>query len=215
MTSIKIFTFNPFQENTYILFDETKQCVIIDPGNSNKNEDNEIISFIEKNQLEVVAILNTHCHIDHVLGNAKLSQYFKVPVIIPEGEQELFRSVKIYAPNYGFPEYQEADDVNFFESDEYRFGNTVLEILDVPGHSPGHIALSQPDQKFCISGDVLFDGSIGRTDLPGGNFDVLISSIRNVLFNLNDDTVIHSGHGLSTTIGKEKESNPFCGLHLN
>jgi hydroxyacylglutathione hydrolase len=209
--NITCLTFNPFQENTYLLHDDTKECIVIDPGCYEQAEHQELKRFIEKNDLKVVRLLNTHCHIDHVLGNKFVADTYGVELEIHEKELEILRAVPVYAPNYGFQMYSgmEASTKYLQEGDTIKFGNTELKILFAPGHAPGHVVFySEPDQ-VCIGGDVLFKGSIGRTDLPGGDFDTLITSIRTTLFTLPDETVVYPGHGPETTIGYEKKYNPF------
>ncbi len=213
MISIQSFVFNPFSENTYVVFDETREAVVIDPGCYELSEQAELDSFISANNLHVKFLLNTHCHIDHVLGNNYVKEKYKVPLIIHAIEDKVLRAVKSYASNYGFAQYAEALPDRFIEeNDTFSFGNTQWQILLLPGHSPGHIGFYDKTEKVIFSGDVLFDGSIGRTDLPGGNFETLISSIHQKLFTLPNDVIVYSGHGLTTTIGKEKVSNPFCAL---
>jgi hydroxyacylglutathione hydrolase len=215
MISIQSFVFNPFSENTYVVFDETREAVIIDPGCYERSEQIELDDFIKANNLEVKFLLNTHCHIDHVLGNHHVKEKYKAPFIIHAIEEKVLRAVKSYAPNYGFAQYQEALPDRFIEEgDVFSFGNTKWQILFLPGHAPGHIGFYDTSAKAIFSGDVLFDGSIGRTDLPGGNFDRLIDSIHQKLFVLPNDVTVYSGHGSTTTIGKEKVSNPFCALTL-
>ena len=215
MLSIHSFVFNPFSENTYVVFDETCEAVIIDPGCYERDEQAELDDFILDNKLQVKFLLNTHCHIDHVLGNYHVKEKYKVPLLIHSVEEKVLRTVKTYAPNYGFALYQETLPDRFINEGElFLFGKTKWQILFLPGHSPGHVAFYDATQKVVFSGDVLFDGSIGRTDLPGGNFETLIDSIHQKLFVLPDDIIIYSGHGPTTTIGKEKVSNPFCALTL-
>jgi hydroxyacylglutathione hydrolase len=213
MLKIKSFTFNAFQENTYVVFDETNQAVVIDPGCYSKAETQQLDEFIESTELSVKYLLNTHCHIDHVLGNAFVKEKYAVPFLIHQNDLPVLKAVKTYASNYGFPAYNEALPDGFIaEGDEIKFGTTTLEVIFLPGHAPGHVGFYQPRDKILISGDVLFNGSIGRTDLPGGNFNTLIESIHQKLFVLPDDVVVYSGHGTPTTLGKEKISNPFCAL---
>lgn len=215
MIKIQSFVFGPFMENTYILSDETGESVIIDPGCYDRGEKDTITGYVSTNNLKVVKLLNTHCHIDHVLGNDFIKEKYQVTLASHEKEAPLLKAVKTYAPNYGFPNYSEAEIDEFIdENDTVKFGQTQLEILFVPGHSPGHIAFYNREQKFCISGDVLFQGSIGRTDLPGGDFNTLIQSIHQKLFSLDNDVTVYCGHGPSTTIGEEKKSNPFCAIHM-
>ncbi len=210
---LKAFTFNPFMENTYVVYDQTKEALIIDPGCYDPREQQELIGFIEDNGLEVKLILNTHGHIDHVLGNYFMKNHFNVPLWIGEMDLDTLRSVEAYAPSYGFQNYQAVSPDKLLKSDEsINFGDSHLDILFVPGHAPGHIAFYNKSEGFIIGGDVLFDGSIGRTDLPGGDFDTLIASIHNEFFKFDDDTVVYSGHGGPTTIGKEKATNPFCAI---
>jgi hydroxyacylglutathione hydrolase len=213
MIEIKCFVFNPFMENTYVLFDETHECIIIDPGCYDTQEQNELSDFIRSGNLVVKQLINTHCHIDHVLGNAFIKEKFGVQLFIHPQEVAQLKAVKSYAPNYGFAQYQEAEaDGLLNENDSVFFGNQTLEVLFVPGHSPGHIALYHRESKILIGGDVLFENSIGRTDLPGGNFDTLIHSIHQKFFALPDDVTVYCGHGAETTIGFEKRTNPFCAL---
>ena len=213
MLQIKSFEFNPFQENTYVLYDDTKECIIVDPGCFDKREEEVLKSFITNNQLTVKKLINTHCHIDHVLGNAFVKHQFKVKLSIHPIEETLLRAVKTYAPNYGFHNYQDSTPDAFIdENNRIEFGNQSLEILFVPGHSPGHIALYDSQTKTLIGGDVLFQNSIGRTDLPGGDFDTLIASIHQKFFTLPEDVTVYCGHGPTTTIGFEKRTNPFCAL---
>ncbi len=213
MIQIKNFTFNPFQENTLVLFDETKECVIIDPGCYEKHEEEILSKFIEDNDLKVVQLLNTHCHIDHVLGNAFIKRKYGVDLIMHKIDEATLASVEVYAGSYGFAQYQPSTANKFVdEGDTIKFGNSELGILFVPGHAPGHIAFVNKEQNICIGGDVLFDGSIGRTDLPGGDFNTLIDSIHNKIFPLGEDMVVYPGHGPTTTVGKEMKSNPFCAI---
>lgn len=213
MLKVQSFVFNPFQENTYILFDETNECVIIDPGCGDEDENKILSSFIEKNKLTVKLLLNTHCHIDHVLGNYFVKEKFKVKFLMHEADLPVLKAVKVYAPNYGIAQYTEAEPDGFLkESDIVQFGNQSLKVLFVPGHAPGHIAFYDEVNQIVIGGDVLFYNSIGRTDLPGGNYEQLINSIHQKLFTLPDDVTVYPGHGPETTIGIEKKTNPFCAL---
>jgi|SRR5690606_8476525 hydroxyacylglutathione hydrolase len=213
MLQIKHFEFNPFQENTYVLYDETGECVIIDPGCSTKYEEDQLKKFITENQLTVKQVINTHCHIDHVLGNAFVKQTFGVKLLIHPIEEPLLRAVKTYAPNYGFFGYQEAEpDAFITEEDVLHVGKEKLRILFVPGHSPGHLAFYHEPSLSLIGGDVLFYNSIGRTDLPGGDYDTLIASIHQKFFSLPDEVTVYCGHGPVTKIGYEKRTNPFCAI---
>ncbi len=211
MTEIKYFTFNPFSENTYVLHDtESMEAVIIDPGCYSNEEKEELAAFVSSKKLKVIKLLNTHGHIDHVLGNAWVKEKFGVELYIGSEDAATLRSVETYASVYGFPQYRPAEADHFIkEGDTIMLGNSSMEVLFVPGHAPGHIAFYNKEQNFVINGDCLFRGSIGRTDLPGGDFDTLIRSIRSKLFSLPDETVVYCGHGPETTIGHEKKHNPF------
>lgn len=213
MIRVHDFTFNPFEEKTYVLFDETREAVIIDPGCYDGEEQEELASFIAAEKLTVKLLLNTHCHIDHVLGNFFVKQRYAVPFLIHSVEVPVLSSVKSYAPNYGFPGYQEVlPDSLLAEGTPVKFGQSQLDVLFLPGHSPGHVGFFAREQRLLIAGDVLFYRSIGRTDLPGGNTDTLLKSIHQKLFQLPDDVVVYPGHGPSTILGEEKVSNPFCAL---
>ena len=204
------FTFNPFAENTYLLHDDTNECVVIDPGCYEKQEREQLKQYIAENNLKVVRLLNTHCHIDHVLGNKFVADTYTVGLEIHPQDEQTLRAVPTYAPSYGFPQYAEVLPSYFLEeADTVKFGNTELQVFFTPGHAPGHIVFYNGPAKICIGGDVLFQGSIGRTDLPGGNFDTLITSIKEKMFALPDDVTVYPGHGPETTIGYEKRHNPF------
>ena len=212
MIQIKVFVFNPFSENTYVLFDETLEAIVIDPGCYESAEQDELVSYIKDKGLKVVRLINTHSHIDHCLGNQFIKDFYKVKLELHEKEVPVLASVASYASAYGFSGYQpSAPDTFLAEGETVVFGNSTLETIFVPGHSPGHIALINKEEHICIGGDVLFQGSIGRTDLPGGDFDTLVESIKSKFFTLDDSMVVYSGHGSTTTIGEEKLSNPFVG----
>jgi hydroxyacylglutathione hydrolase len=213
MIQIQSFTFNPFEENTYVLYDDTLEAIVVDPGCYEKEEQAELAEFISSKKLTVKYLINTHCHIDHVLGNDFVKSRYKVPFLLHPVELPVLRAVKTYAGNYGFPGYSEVlPDGDLQEDRKFNFGNSSLEILFLPGHSPGHVGLYHAGEKFIIGGDVLFFHSIGRTDLPGGNFETLIRSIHQKLFVLPDDVTVYAGHGTPTSIGEEKVNNPFCAL---
>ncbi|MBC6606787.1 MBL fold metallo-hydrolase [Hymenobacter sp. BT188] len=204
------FTFNAFSENTYLLHDATKQCVVIDPGCYEKAEQQALKAFIEAEGLQVVLLLNTHCHIDHVFGNQFIIDTYQVPFLIHEADLSVLRAVPTYAPSYGFPLYNPAEPTGFLTPGEpVTFGETTLEVRFAPGHAPGHVVFYHEPTETVIGGDVLFQGSIGRTDLPGGNYDTLIESIRTQLLTLPDSVTVYPGHGPATTIGAERRSNPF------
>jgi len=210
MIHIQLFTFNDFQENTYVLADETKQCIIIDPGCYRTEEQNTLTNYIKNNNLIPVKLLNTHCHIDHVLGNNFVASTFKIGLEIHANDLATLNSVADYGHLYGFNCEPSPQPIAFLkDGDMINFGNSKLEVRYVPGHSAGHIVLVSFEDKFVICGDVLFRGSIGRTDLPGGDYNTLINSIKTKLLTLADNFKIYSGHGPSTTIGFERENNPF------
>lgn len=214
MLSIQTFVFNPFSENTYVVSDETGTAVIIDPGCYETEEQNELDEYIASKRLSVKYLLNTHCHIDHVLGNYHVKKKYRVPLLMHTREENVLRAVKTYAPNYGFNGYQETTADQFIhEGEVISFGETTWDILFLPGHAPGHVGFYDKKEGVIFSGDVLFDGSIGRTDLPGGDYDTLIQSIREKMFALPSEVIVYCGHGATTTIGKEKQSNPYCGVH--
>ncbi|MFB6305883.1 MAG: MBL fold metallo-hydrolase [Flavobacteriales bacterium] len=206
MIQVKKFTFNPFMENTFILWDDTKECIIIDPGCFDDNEKNEISSYIKNNELKPVRLLNTHCHLDHVLGNKFIAQKYDLELELNEKEYPLLQQVPQQAQMFGVSGVEEFTEAkpSLKEGEMLKFGDSQLEMLFVPGHSPGHIVLYSKEQGFIIGGDVLFQGGIGRTDLPGGNHDQLIKNIKEKIFPLGDDII-----GPETNIGFEKGNNPF------
>jgi glyoxylase-like metal-dependent hydrolase (beta-lactamase superfamily II) len=197
------------------VYDETGEAVIIDPGCYERTEKDELAKFIVSENLHLKYLLNTHCHIDHVLGNYFIKEKYKIPFLIHPKDEPVLKAVKAYAPNYGFAAYQEATPDGYLSEQEIiQFGNTTLNVLFLPGHAPGHVGFYHEESLSLISGDVLFQQSIGRTDLPGGNFDILIESIQQKIFLLPDAVTIYPGHGDTTTIGEEKISNPFCAINL-
>lgn len=211
MITIETFTFNDFQENTYLLFDDTKECLIVDPGCYSAFEQSELKTFVDKHNLRPVGLINTHCHIDHVLGNAFVSNTWTLDLEIHRLDIPTLEAVKEYCQLYGFVNYEQSPEPSRFleEGDTITFGNSKLRVLFTPGHAPGHIVLHSQKHQFVIGGDVLFHNSIGRTDLPGGDYDTLIKSIKNKLLTLEDQTKVYCGHGPSTSIGFEKKNNPF------
>ncbi len=210
MISIKPFVFNPFQENTFVVYDETKEAIIIDAGCYADNEKQILASFISENQLKPVLAVNTHCHIDHVVGINYVKENYQIPLHVNKDEEFLLQASLEQGKIFGFNmDAPPVIDHYISEGDTIKFGNSGLSVISVPGHSPGSVALySLPDKKIIV-GDVLFDGGIGRTDLPGGSHDTLINSIRTKLLILPADVTVYPGHGPSTTIGKEHDTNPF------
>jgi len=207
---LKCFANNPYQENTYILYDNSGKCAIIDPGMYTASEQNVVVNFIREHSLAPVLLLNTHCHIDHVLGNRFVFDQYGLKPHFNQGEQWILDEVPAYAPAMGFRyEPSPLPEVYLPETGTVEFGDTVLELIFAPGHSPAHLCFYNRADNVLVGGDVLFKGSIGRTDLPGGDHDLLIRNIEEKLFTLPDDCVVYPGHGPETTIGYEKETNPF------
>lgn len=207
--TVEALVFNPFYENTYIISDEDNQAIIVDPGCYETYERDQLTQYIAQHNLSVKLALNTHCHIDHVLGNAFVKEEYGVPLWVPEGEKDLLEAVPNYATNWGINEYVQAEVDQFIGTDPIAIGKLTFEVRLAPGHSPGHLVFYNADEKILIGGDVLFRESIGRTDLPGGNHQQLLESIKRELFTLPDDTTVFSGHGPTTNIGYEKTHNPF------
>lgn len=210
MLQLKKFTFNPYQENTYVLYDESGACVIIDPGMYTGAEQNEFVAFIKANGLKPERLLNTHCHIDHVLGNKFVFDNWSLKPECHKGELYILQAVAGYAPQMGMHYELSPEPENFLpETGTIEFGNSALNLIFAPGHSPAHLCFYAEHENFLIGGDVLFYRSIGRTDLPGGNHQQLIDSIKQNVFQLPDDCEVFPGHGPSTSIGFEKMNNPF------
>ena len=210
MADVAVFTFNAFQENTVVVWDETRACTIFDPGCHDAAEKQILLNFILDHQLHVEKLINTHCHVDHVFGNKYVAETFNVGLEIHEGELPVLKAALQIANMYGF-EMEESPEPSGYikEGDIIEFGNTKLKALFTPGHSPASLSFYDEKSGFVVAGDVLFQGSIGRTDLPGGDFDTLISSIKNELLLLDEATIVYPGHGSQTTIGNEIRTNPF------
>jgi hydroxyacylglutathione hydrolase len=208
---IKTFVYNSFQENTYLLYDETKECIIIDPGCYRKEEKKELEEYISSNGLHPVKSVFTHCHIDHMLGASFLDQTYPGITFEAHKEENIFiENYKIFELMVGMHMEPPPALTGFLkEGEPVQWGTSSLETIHVPGHSPGSICFYSREQDFVIAGDVLFSDSIGRTDLPGGSMETLVSGIRAKLFSLPGSCVVYSGHGPSTSVGREKQYNSF------
>jgi len=211
LIQIKKFTFNLFSENTFVLSDdETKECAIVDPGCSDSLEEQELENFIIDNSLTIKYLINTHCHIDHILGCEFVKKKFNPTYYAPELDIPLLKNANMQASFVGMDlSISILPDEYLTEEKKLYLGISELSFLFTPGHTPGEFCIYIQDIKTCISGDVLFFDSIGRTDLWGGNYDVLIKSINEKLLSLPEETIIYPGHGESSTIGREKKLNPF------
>ena len=203
------FQFNAFQENSFVVWDSERNCVIIDPGCYEKHEEKELFDFIENEGLKPIALLNTHAHIDHILGNAAVKTKYAIPFYLHKDDLNTLQAVASYAQVYGFEKYKISPDPDFYlENDtEYKFGEISFKVFHTPGHAPGHVVFFEEDNEFVINGDVLFNGSFGRVDLPGGDLQTLKKSIFDIMFQLPENTVVFCGHGPKTTIEKEKKDN--------
>jgi hydroxyacylglutathione hydrolase len=216
MIQIKKFVFNVFSENTFILWDdESKECAVVDPGCSAKSEEQILENFIRENNLIVKYLINTHCHIDHILGCRYIKDKFNIDYYAPENDLPLLDNAKIQAKMFGI-QFSNAviPDKFITEETKLNIGDSPLDFLFTPGHTPGEYCIFMPKEKYCITGDVLFYDSIGRTDLWGGDHGTLINSIQKKLLQLPDETKIFPGHGDNSTIGREKNQNPFL-IELN
>jgi hydroxyacylglutathione hydrolase len=210
LLQVKSFTFSPIQENTYLLYNEQNQCAIIDPGCYYDEEKEELSAFIEAYRLKPVLLLNTHCHLDHVFGNKYLAEKYGLILHIHPNEKLVLDFAVTSGLMYNLPfDNYSGSFVYLNDGDTVQLGNEELKVLLTPGHSPGSISFYHAAQQFVISGDVLFQNSIGRTDLPGGDTPTLIKSIKEKLFTLPDEVTVYSGHGPATTVGREKRGNPY------
>ena len=206
--------FNPFWENTYIIYDETGECVIIDPGCYAVSEENALFGFLDSHQLKPLRVINTHGHVDHIVGNNAVKRRYGIKVAAHADNKADFTQAKRQAVWLGLQPVGDIDapGQELKDDEVIEMGNGILEVICTPGHARGSISLYAPAENWVFTGDALFCRSIGRTDLPGGDYDTLRESIRSRLFTLPDDTVVYSGHGEPTTIGEEKDFNPYVAL---
>lgn len=211
MTQVASFEFNPFAENTYVVYDESGECAIFDPGCYTHEERMALKHFITEKRLHPVRLINTHCHLDHVFGNAFVANTWNLGLEIHSGELPVLQRFAQVCQMYGIPFTEDSPaPTRFMEAGEaVAFGNTRLQALFTPGHSPASLSFYCAEAGFVLAGDVLFLESIGRHDLPGGDLSTLLQSIRSQLFTLPDETMVYAGHGHPTTIRHEKEYNPF------
>ncbi len=211
MMKIKYFVQNIFSVNTYLVWEEnSKEAIIIDPGASLKPEEEEISSFIEKEGLILKYMLNTHCHIDHIFGNAFIKNKYNPQFLAPEGDLFLLDIMVEHAGDFGVtmnPSPQ--PDTNITGDASIKIGECEAKFISTPGHTPDGYCVYFEKEKICFTGDTLFNEGIGRTDLWGGDFSVLMKSLKENLLTLPDDVVIYPGHGDKSTIGYEKNNNPF------
>jgi glyoxylase-like metal-dependent hydrolase (beta-lactamase superfamily II) len=210
MFQIKAFTFNPVQENTYILYNEDRECIIIDPGCYFDAEKEELKSFINAHKLQPKFLLNTHCHLDHVFGNKFIAEEYKLTLNAHSLEKEILEMAPASGLMFNLPfDNYQGDVIYLAEGDVISLGDDQLQVIHAPGHSPGSICFYCEKQHFIIGGDVLFQNSIGRTDLPYGNHQDLLKSIKEKIFMLPQNVKVYPGHGPETTIGAEIKENPF------
>ena len=212
MLKLYSFVFNPFSENTYVVYDDgTKECVIIDPGCSNECEENELFGYIDSHRLKPLMVINTHGHIDHIVGNTAVKNRYGIPVAAHPNVKDDFLRSRQQAQMFGlsFMVDCELPDRDLEDGEVIKMGESTLEVISTPGHAMGSISLYAEIEGWVFTGDALFCRSIGRTDLPGGNYEQLRTNIIERLFHLPDDTEVYSGHGESTTIFDERKYNMF------
>jgi glyoxylase-like metal-dependent hydrolase (beta-lactamase superfamily II) len=216
MITVDCLVFNPFQENTYVLSDETGSCVIVDPGCLESHEQVQLSNFIGERGFTPVMVLNTHLHLDHVFGNAYVAQTYNIPVYAHADDEFFLEMTQTYSRNYGIELEGNPPPLSgkLEEGKSVLFGNSKLQVIHVPGHSPGGVAFYHEESRVLISGDILFLGSIGRTDLMGGDYHALIEGIHQKMMKLSDDVNVYPGHGPSTTIGSERKHNPFLQMEV-
>ncbi len=208
--NIKTFTVNGFAVNSFVLYDDSGECLIIDPGFYEQKEKDSLLKFISENELKPIKVLNTHCHVDHILGNRFVCEQFQIPLSAHEEDEFLLNRASQMGEIFGFKGVSSPPIDDYLkQGDTVRFGNSEIEVIHTPGHSPGSVSFFNKQDGFIIAGDVLFAGSIGRTDLPKGNYKTLISSIMDKLLILPAETTVFPGHGPSTTIRHEYDTNPF------
>lgn len=216
MANIAVLTFNPFQENTYVVSDDTGECIVIDAGNYSAAEDRKLTEYIESRGLKPVMALNTHGHVDHILGIQYVKDTFGVPFALHGDDRFLVDSCREQGRMFGFEvDAAPAVDIDLKERAEIKFGDTTLELIHTPGHSPGHVCFYEPKNRILFSGDTLFRESIGRTDLPGGDYSWIMKSILQKLVPLGGNVQFYPGHGPASTIGHEMLYNPFITEVLN
>ncbi len=210
MIKVDTLVFNVFQENTYLVYDDTHECLIIDPGCHEAHEQQELVDYLDQKKLKPVGQIFTHCHIDHILGNAFIYKKYGLRPVMHASSKPFFMNVGEQSRMFGLDEIEIIEPKSFIaEGDKIAFGNSLLEVLYTPGHINGHVCFVSHVARFVIVGDVLFRGSVGRTDLPTGDFDILINSITKKLYTLGPDFTVYPGHGQPTTIGYEMRNNPF------
>ncbi|MEY3821205.1 MAG: MBL fold metallo-hydrolase [Bacteroidota bacterium] len=210
MIHIKAFTFSPISENTYVLYNDAGKAIIIDPGCYFPAEEETLQNFIKEKNLIPIYLLNTHCHLDHVFGNKWVHETYGLELYLHPNEAPMLELAPVSGERWGLPFQNYDGSLHFLnDGDKVLLDDFEIQVILAPGHSPGSICFYMPEQGDLIGGDVLFRGSIGRTDLPGGDTETLLTSIREKLWVLPDETVVYSGHGIKTTIGYEKRNNPF------
>jgi hydroxyacylglutathione hydrolase len=208
--TVKIFVFNAFMVNCYLLYDGTGEAIIVDASCYGEKEQKQVSGFISQNGLKLVRNINTHCHIDHILGNDFIEKTYGIRPEYDKAGDPFFLTAKEIGLSFGYQLDGIPEPAGFLkEGDIIRFGNSELKVLSTPGHAAGSICLYSEKDGFVITGDVLFKETIGRTDLPTGDFDLLMASIKTKLFTLPDETVVYPGHGPETEIGAELRNNPF------
>ncbi|WP_418983551.1 MBL fold metallo-hydrolase [Alistipes sp.] len=213
---IACLTFNPIQENTYVVWDDTLECIVIDAGNSNPREDAALDNFILEKGLKPVLAVNTHGHFDHTLGVEHLKQRYHIPFALAGKDRFLLEGASASGSVFGIAVGKLPEpEIDLDRTDEVRFGKTILRVIRTPGHTPGHVALYEPESKSLFTGDTLFRESIGRTDLPGGDYSWIMRSILEQIVPLGDEVKVYPGHGPETTIGHEVIYNPFVVEVLN
>lgn len=210
MVSIQLFNFNPIQENTYLIYNEAGNALLIDAGCYYSDEQNMLKNFISEKKLTVTQLINTHCHLDHVFGNKWAYEKYGVELFIHADDEKILESAPESGIHFGLPFENYNGPIHYLhEGEKVKLNDDEFLVLHTPGHSPGSICLYNRQDKFIIAGDVLFKNSIGRTDLPLGNYETLLNSINEKLLTLPDETTVYPGHGSATTIGEERVNNPF------